>query len=215
LKNTLTLAAALLLQATTLFAQNDLFGKKDHARTYQSPGMVSLGTRNTFSMFNDDKAIGKGIGGQYRIQLTRKLGSEWFLDYISSKNGTITFRNDYHIGWSVMYYPLPDNGKDRIIQPYILAGHCFDYSRVMEQKNRSNYAARWSMAAQTGLGTHINITDRLDCSVSGQYMLHFGKDIETSIDDKSTVMIEKKNTSTPDGHLLLSVGFNYKFFHLW
>ena len=176
--------------------------------------MISFGTRNTFSMFNDDQAIGKGIGGQTRVQLTHKLGSEWFFDYISSKNGSLTFRNDYHVGWSVMYYPLPDNGTDRIIQPYILAGHCFDYSKVMEQNNRSNNASRWSIAAQAGLGTHINITDRLDLSVSGQYMMHFGKDIETSY-DKGLVVIEKKNTSTPDGHLLLSVGFNYKFFHLW
>jgi hypothetical protein len=64
------------------------------------------------------------------------------------------------------------------------------------------------------LGTHINITQKLDCSLSGQYMLHFGKDIATTIKGDE-VIIEKKNFSTPDGHLLFTLSFNYKFFHLW
>ena len=208
MKNNLALAALMLLQATTLFAQ------KEPSRTYQSPGMVTVGTRNTFSLFNDDKGIGKGIGGQTRIQVTNRLGTEWFFDYITSKEGTMTYRNDYHFGWSVMYYPVKNIEKERILQPYILAGHCFDYSKVTEQKNKSNSADRWSLAAQAGVGTHINITDRFDCSLSAQYMLHFGKDIETSM-DKGAVVIERKDFTTPDGHLLVTLSFNYKFFHLW
>ena len=207
MKNKLLLAAV-LLQATASFAQ------KDHSKTYQSPGMVSLGTRNTFSLFNDDKVIGKGIGGQVRVQVTKQLGTEWFADYITSKNGSMTYRNDYHIGWSVMYYPVKNTENERVLQPYILVGHCFDYSIVSEQKNRSNSADRWSLAAQAGAGTHINITSRLDCSLSAQYMLHFGKDIETGT-DKGIVVIKRKNTATPNGHLLVTLSFNYKFFHLW
>ena len=207
MKNKLLLAAV-LLQATTLFAQ------QDHSKTYQSPGMYSLGTRNTVSMFNDDKGIGMGIGGQSRVQLTDHIGTEWFIDYITSKNGSLTYRNDYHFGWSVMYYPLKDIGTDRFLQPYILAGHCFDYSIVKQQGNKSNSADRWSMATQAGLGTHLNINPRFDCSLSAQYMLHFGKDIETST-DKGKVIIERKTLTTPDGHLLITLSFNYKFFHLW
>jgi hypothetical protein len=203
-----TIFAALLLTATYVHAQDK------HASTYQSPGMFSLGTRNTVSMFNDDKGIGTGIGGQARVQLTDHLGTEWFFDYITSKNGSLTYRNDYHFGWSVMYYPVKDNGVDRFLQPYIIAGHCFDYSKVMQQSNRSNNAGRWSMATQAGLGTHFNINRRFDCSLSTQYMLHFGKEIQTSV-DKGNVVINKKDMSTPDGHLLITLSFNYKFFHWW
>lgn len=201
-------ATACLLPTMYLQAQ------EERSSTYLTPGMFSLGTRNTASFFNDDNAMGVGIGGQYRIQVLKKLGTEWYFDYITSKNGTLSFRNDYHFGWSAMYYPTRHPELPRIIQPYLIAGHCFDYSRVAEQANKKNYADRWSMATQAGLGTHVNITSRLDCSLSAQYMLHFGKDIETTI-DKGDVVIEKKNNSTPDGHFLVTLSFNYKFFRLW
>ena len=197
-----------LLQLSTLFAQDEANNDRKAA------GNFSLGTRNTFSMFNDDASLGKGIGGQFRIQVSERLNTEWFFDYISSKNKTYTSRNDYHFGWSLMYYPGNNVDFSHLLQPYIVAGHCFDYSKVFGQADASNYADRWSMAAQAGLGAHINITTRFDCSLSAQYMLHFGKDIETTI-DKDRVIIEKKNFSTPDGHLLISLSFNYKFFHLW
>jgi hypothetical protein len=177
-------------------------------------GTFSLGTRNTISMFNDDDAIGKGIGGQFRIRLSNRLNSEWYFDYITSKNSIYTFRNDYHIGWSLLFYPGNSFYSDRLLQPYLVAGHCFDYSKVTEQNNKANSAGRLSMATQAGLGTHINITRLLDCSLSGQYMLHFGKDIETTVEE-GKVAIEKKNFSQPDGHLLFTISFNYKLFHLW
>ena len=204
----LTMAVLLLNSALNLFAQ------EEKSQTYQSPGMVSVGTRNTFSMFNDDNAMGKGVGGQIRVQLGKRIGSEWFLDYITSKNGSLTFRNDYHVGWSLMYYPIKAEEGERLLQPYFIAGHCFDYSKVTEQGNLSNYADRWSMATQAGAGTHFNITNRFDCSLSAQYMLHFGKDITSSI-NKGKVTIEKQDLTTPDGHLLVSLSFNYKLFHLF
>ncbi|MBI5857429.1 MAG: hypothetical protein HZB42_07240 [Sphingobacteriales bacterium] len=177
-------------------------------------GVFSLGSRNTISMFNDDKAVGKGIGGQFRIQVGPKMNTEWYLDYITSKNKPYTLRNDYHIGWSVLLYSSANCSFDRLMQPYLIVGHCFDLSKVSELQKRSNSVSRLSMATQAGLGTHINITQTLDCSLSGQYMIHFGKDIETAI-DKGEVVIEKKDFSTPDGHFLFTISFNYKFFRLW
>lgn len=194
--------AVMLLNPVFVFAQKNY------------SGTLSFGTRNAISIFNDDKAVGKGIGGQFRIQAGPKLNTEWYFDYISSRNKPYTYRNDYHIGWSVLLYTKRSYNFDRLLQPYLIAGHCFDLSRVTEQKNKSNSASRLSIATQAGLGTHINITKRLDCSLSAQYMLHFGKDIETII-DKDEVIIEKKNLSTPDGHLLFTISFNYKFFKLW
>ena len=196
----------MLLHATALSAQ-------ETNSSFTKPGTVSVGTRNTLSLFNHDEAAGKGIGGQFRIQAGKRIGTEWFFDYITSKNGTLTFRNDYHIGWSVMFYPK-DIADKKTLQPYVLVGHCFDYSKVSEQADPSNSMGRWTMAAQAGLGSHININDRFDCSVSAQYMVHFGKEIN-STGDAGKVVIEKENFSSPDGHLLLSVSFNYKLFHLW
>lgn len=199
MKQRLTLAAPLLLLSVCLYSQ---------------PGTFSFGTRNTLSMFNEDEAIGKGIGGQFRIQFSNRLNSEWYFDYITSKNETYTFRSDYHIGWSVLLYPKNNNQFDRLLQPYLIAGHCFDYSKVSEQSSKSNFTDRLSMATQAGLGTHINITSKLDCSLSGQYMLHFGKDIHTHIVE-GKVIIDKHDFSQADGHLLFTLSFNYKFFKLW
>jgi hypothetical protein len=207
LKHYLIFTASLLLVCIGLSAQN-------YINNESFAGTFSLGTRNTVSMFNDDNATGKGIGGQFRIQFSNRVNSEWYFDYITSKNASYTFRNDYHIGWSVMLYTKNNYGFGYLFQPYLIAGHCFDLSKVTAQKNKSNYASRLSMAAQAGVGTHINITQKLDCSLSGQYMLHFGKDIETNIKGEE-VIIEKKNFSQPDGHLLFCLSFNYKFFHFW
>lgn len=182
--------------------------------TFARRGTFSIGTRNTFSAFNDDQGVGKGIGGQFRLQFSKRLNSEWYFDYITSKDHEITFRNDYHIGWSIMYYPGTHVAFEKLLQPYIIAGHCFDYSKVSAQKDPANFADRWSMAAQAGLGTHVNFTPRFDCSLASQYMLHFGKEIETSI-DKERVLIEKKDFTSPHAHILFSISFNYKLGNLW
>ena len=176
-------------------------------------GTFSLGTRNTISVFNDDNATGVGIGGQFRIQFGKKLNTEWYLDYITS-NTNFTTKNDYHIGWSIMLYTKNNYQFNKLLQPYFIVGHCFDLSKVYETNNKANNASRLSMATQAGIGTHINITKKLDCSLSAQYMLHFGKKIETEI-IANNVIITKKDFSTPDGHLLFSISFNYKLSKLW
>lgn len=200
-------AFLLLIPASLLLAQ-------DAENKFSGPGTFSVGTRNSLSVFNDDQAIGKGIGGQVRMQFTKRLNSEWFFDYLTSKNQMQTIRNDYHLGWSLLYYPFKNVTFENFIQPYLVAGHCFDYSKISAQKDASNFADRWSMAAQAGFGTHLNFTRRFDCSLSSQYMLHFGKEIVTSL-DKEMVLIEKKNYSSPHGHLLFSISFNYKLAGLW
>lgn len=208
MKNTLT--AALLL-ATALYSSAQ---QANNGNGTGGPGSFSLGTRNTISVFNDDEGIGKGIGGQFRLQLTNRLNTEWYFDYITSRNGQYTFRNDYHIGWSVLLYTRSNHSFEKLLQPYLIAGHCFDYSKVMAQNDKANTASRLSMATQAGIGTHINITRKLDCSLSGQYMLHFGKELETNI-DADQVFIERKPFTHPHGHLLVTISFNYLFADLW
>lgn len=177
-------------------------------------GLFSLGTRNTFSVFNEDGSAGKGIGGQFRIRLGRKLNSEWYFDYISSRDGSFVYRNDYHIGWSLLFYPGNNFTGDRLLQPYFIAGHCFDKTAVYEKENKRNNANRLSMATQAGFGTHINITPRFDLSLSGQYMLHFGKEISVS-DNGGAAVITREDRTHAGGHLLFTLGFNYKLFHLF
>ena len=70
MKQLLVITALLLLQSSILFAQ---FDRSDD---FKSSGTVSLGTRNTFSMFNDDAGIGAGIGGQSRVQVSDHINTE-------------------------------------------------------------------------------------------------------------------------------------------
>ncbi len=188
--------------------------RERHPNRDPSSGMFSLGTRNTASLFSDDYNAGLGIGGQFRLQINDRFNTEWFADYISSKYGTYTLRNDYHIGWSVMFYPGKEVRFSRFFQPYFLAGHCFDYSVIMAQNDHANQAERLSMATQAGLGTHLNISPRFDCSLSAQYMLHFGKQIEANV-SSDAVVFEQHNHGLPHGHLLATLSFNYKFGDLW
>ncbi|MBL0355374.1 MAG: hypothetical protein IPP72_00115 [Chitinophagaceae bacterium] len=176
-------------------------------------GTFSTGTRNTLSAFNHDEATGKGIGGQFRIQLGRRINSEWYFDYITSGNA-LTARNDYHIGWSLLFYLRNNYDFSKLLQPYLVVGHCFDNSIVFEKGNKLNNSSRLSMATQAGIGTHINITHRFDCSLTGQYMLHFGKDIE-AIAEPGKVVIQQEDHTSLEGHLLFTVSFNYKVAALW
>jgi opacity protein-like surface antigen len=182
----------------------------------KAAGRFSLGTRTTASLFNgdDDATPGIGLGGQFRLQFSNKLNSEWFADFIISSIGGMASRNDYHIGWSLMFYPGATVDFSKLLQPYLQAGHCFDYTRVEADDNPGNFGDRLTMAMQAGAGTHINITPRFDFSLSAQYMLHLGKDIHTEVSG-GEVNIEKTKSSKPEGHLLATLSINYKLANLW
>lgn len=182
----------------------------------KASGRFSLGTRVTASLFNgdEDATPGIGLGGQFRVQFTNKLNSEWFADFITSSIGDAASRNDYHIGWSLMFYPGATTDFSKLLQPYILAGHCFDYTRIEADNNATNFGDRLSMAMHVGAGTHINVTPRFDFSLSAQYMLHLGKDIHTEVNG-SEVFIEKTKSTKPEGHLLATLSINYMIGNLW
>lgn len=195
----------LLLLTFTSFSQ-DLNIKNNHG------GLLSFGLRSTVSMFNgqgENPAI--GAGGQFRIQLADRVNTEWFMDYLPATN-KFTRRNDLHIGWSVMFYWFKK--QDMIVQPYVIAGHCFDYTNQYELADRSNSAKRWSSAVQAGLGFHVNLTKRLDISLSSQYMIHLGDDVHSHINN-GVVAFEKHKGGALEGHLLTSLTFNYKIVDLW
>jgi hypothetical protein len=177
-------------------------------------GNFQLGVRSTVSLFNDSETsdFGKGIGGQFRLQLADRINTDWFFDYLSSDIGSLANRTDYHIGWSVLFYPYLK--EKQTIKPYILAGHCFDYSYMAENINKSNFSERWSSAIQAGIGSHLQLSPRMDLSLTTQYMIHLGNHIHPMTTFNSVSFIEEKGASL-EGHLLITVGVNYKIADLW
>lgn len=177
-------------------------------------GWFSLGGRSTVSLFDHDGA-GIGTGGQFRIQLSNNVNTDWFADYISINVDNKVRSDYYHIGWSVLFYPLENQqSSPKKIQPYILAGHCFDFNRKTAIGDPSISEKRWGSAVQAGLGTHFNLTDRFDISLNCQYMIHFTKEIENSFEGNQ-VHFFKSSDATLEGHLLTTVSVNYKLCRLW
>jgi opacity protein-like surface antigen len=176
-------------------------------------GTFSLGQRTTLSTFNHGgkESPATGIGGQFRVRLSDRVNTEWFADYLPATN-ELTRREDYHIGWSVMFYPFAF-GSERFV-PYVLAGHCFDYTKYTELADRSNGIDRWSSAIQAGIGTHINLTERLDLSLSSQYMAHLGTDVHAH-SFGNVVTFESHKGGTLEGHLLFTLSVNFKVADLW
>lgn len=193
------------LLAVCIFTTFQVFGQSEKIRFKP---VVSVGTRNVISFLSSQGGIGKGIGGHMRIQLSRRINTEWFFDYVTSKNEP-TVMNEYHVGWSLMYYLKKDNDYSNLLQPYIMAGHCFDNINVFEINNKANKQSAVNMATTAGLGMHINITRRFDCSISGQYMLDFGKEIIKKTEGDALTLTKSGHT-TVDGHPLITISINYK-----
>lgn len=186
-------------------------------------GKLQLGLRSTLSAFSDDNANGMGVGGQFRLKLGSRLNTDWYADYITTDIGGLAKRTDYHIGWSVLYYPLNNQIKKGKLTPYILAGHCFDWTDV--KKNGGIYTLhnvpqkRFISAVQSGLGVHYNLSDNFDMSLTAQYMLHLGDDIRATVFDNEItggkdILIERKDLGL-EGHMLINMSLNVYIVDLW
>ncbi len=177
------------------------------------PRWFSLGARTTLSAFDHD-GNGLGTGGQFRIQVNNRVNTDWFADYITINMDDKVRSDYYHIGWSVLFYPFEGLHYPKRFQPYILAGHCFDYNRKTAILDPSNTKDRWGSAVQAGLGTHLNLTERFDVSLTCQYMIHLTKEIEAEIDGNIVTISDQKSRHL-EGHLLTTLSLNYKIFKLW
>jgi hypothetical protein len=186
-------------------------------------GQFSLGVRTTTSLFSDESGTGTGFGGQFRIRLLHLLNTEWFADYITSDiGGGLGNRTDYHIGWSVMFYPsfIYRNNERLKLQPYLLAGHCFDKTRFESNLfSENNVATRWSSAVQCGIGFHLPLHERVDFSLSGQYMMHFGKELEPHVRENAAgqeyLYFDEHPVEGLEGHLLVTFSLNFRIADLW
>jgi hypothetical protein len=173
---------------------------------------ISFGGRSTVNTFSDD-GPGFGTGGQFRVPLGYRINTEWFADYIVTSPDYVR-STYYHIGWSVLFYPF-DNLRfpTHRLQPYLIAGHCFDFNKKTILVDPSVSKRRWGSAVQGGVGMHVNITDKFDVSFSTQYMIHLTRELEAE-NLSGNPSIEESRRSTLEGHLLTTVSFNYKLFRL-
>ncbi len=213
-----------ILLIVSFFLPMMLFAQEDVSTTAaeKESGTFSLGVRNTFSTFGATENLGVGFGGQFRIRVSNRINTEWFTDFINEDIDGLATRNDYHIGWSVMIYPFKTKAK---LVPYVLAGHCFDYTKVrttynIYTSNPPQTVSRLSSATQVGLGTHINLSEIVDISLSSQYMMHLGSDVHAETHEHNGVKeihIAKEGHSgfSLEGHLLFTLSVNFKIAQLW
>ncbi len=179
-------------------------------------GILSFGVRSTVSTFNggDFGNTGFGCGGQFRLQLANHVNTDWYFDYITSNVEDFAARTDYHIGWSVLCYFTDKQTPP--VKPYLLAGHCFDWTEFTALNDQGNSLLRRSSAVQAGAGMHVNLSERLDLSFVTQYMIHLGSDIHAERNANSgEVFFVKQKGASLEGHLLFHVGINYKIADLW
>ncbi|MEX0811693.1 MAG: hypothetical protein WD048_05715 [Chitinophagales bacterium] len=195
-----------------------LISETEAQRVKKTPqnGMFSLGMRSTISAFNhmDIESPGLGYGAQFRLFFHPRINTEWYADYLTSSVGDIAQRNDAHVGWSVMFYFLDQPDFTPLFKPYLVTGHCFDYTSYKELKAGAPKHDRWSAAIQTGVGTHINLTERFDLSVVGQYMFHLGDDLHVHIHE-GEFEVDQHGGNSLEGHFLFTLSLNYKIAELW
>jgi opacity protein-like surface antigen len=203
------LCCLLLLIPTGLSAQ--------YEKIDDESGHFSLGVRNTVSAFGHAAGTGFGYGGQFRIRVLQRINTDWFADYITSDIEGLARRTDGHIGWSVLAYPLNHEMKKGKFTPYILAGHCFDYTKLVINSTGES-SDKWSSAVQAGLGMHYNITDRADISLTSQYMMHLGYDVHAEVHETEagpSVHLHKEKVSGIEGHLLFNLSLNVRLADMW
>jgi opacity protein-like surface antigen len=185
-------------------------------------GELSFGVRTTGSLFSESgNYFGIGAGWQVRYRMSKGLGTEWFSDWITTDIGGVGQRTDAHIGESMIIYFGKNPGKKNSFSPYIMGGFCGDYTKITSNLSFNEIDGiytqdskdRWSFATQLGLGSHYNITDKFDISLSTQYVLHFGADIESEIAtnsrDEEYLNIIAGDGESLEGHWFLSLSANF------
>lgn len=205
-----------LLVANHLYAKNDsIFLNKTAPLIKNQAGWLSLGVRTTMNVFSDD-GFGMGAGGQFRLQLSNRINTDWFADYISVNHDNIARSEYLHIGWSVLFYPVKKLQYPRYrAQSFLLAGHCFDYNKKTILSDPGISRHRWGAAVQMGAGSHFHISERLDLTLMLQYMMHLTKELEVEKNEEGNYEINAVKGSALEGHLLCTISLNYKIAKLW
>lgn len=179
----------------------------------EAAGNFSIGVRSSLGLVyeNDWNKASFGNGGQLRVKLSDRVNTEWFADFLQGDLKDYAKRTDIHVGWSVLYYPLKNKST---VQPYLLAGHCFEFLKMEENANEANHIHRRSASVQAGAGTHWNLSPKFDVSLTAQYMMHFGTNINVDASSSPIVFTKESGLSLQD-HLLFNLSLNYNIADLW
>jgi hypothetical protein len=74
-----------------------------------------------------------------RVQLHPILNNEYFADVALRHIRGYAHREDYHIGTSFMFYPIPQNDDfTKVFKPFLETGICFDLTRIIENEKPTN-----------------------------------------------------------------------------
>jgi hypothetical protein len=209
-----------IILMTLIFVAGSAIGQEK--KKYLEKGHFAPGLRTTTSVFGHDPVPGLGVGGQVRLQILDYISTDWFADYITMDLKGAGTRNNAHIGWSVLFYPKQLNR----FTPYVMAGHCFDYAHVTPvstpYNDRSDESvSRWSSAVQAGIGSHYFLTERFHLTFSAQFMMHLGNHLDYELEETSTGWyldtdpVAHSHDERLEGHILLTLGLNYRMADFW
>ena len=177
-------------------------------------GAFALGLRTTGNYFLDNEMQGLGAGGQFKVGFTPRVNTEWFLDYIQSRGEHGAYRQDYHIGWSVLFGLSKEGFGSKGVTPYVLGGQCFDLTRA-GFTNGGRSPLVFSAAVQAGAGVSAFISPRLELNLQAQYMVHLRKDLHVEYDATTGGHFHIHRGLNFKGHLLMNLSMNFYLFHLW
>lgn len=208
------LAVIFLLAMQHVYAGSSILSRDSVFR--EQGGAFSIGFRTTVNVFtNAPKCFGMGAGSSVRLQLLRRLNTEWFADYVTSNLYNKANRTDAHIGWNVMYYILDPKDFKRRFTPFVAAGHCFDYTGIRLNGTNQPMHDRWTSAVQISVGYHYNITQDFDISLSTLYDLHLGKEVDADMAHDGNLIITENSNAGWEGHIMIIFSAHYKIARLW
>lgn len=177
-------------------------------------GRFGLGMRNAMNFWGENKMLGFGAGGQFKLAFSPRVNTDFFADIISSKGEFDSYRKDYHIGWGVQFALAKDGFGSRTFVPYIMAGQCFDLTKV-GVKLGTETPLIFSAAVQGGAGVSSFVHPALELNLQMQYMMHLTQHVHLDFDENGIASTEVEKGASASGHLLGTFSFTVYFLRLW
>lgn len=182
-------------------------------------GYFSVTRRSSVSMWgmNDWKFDGLGVGTAFRIQISKRLNSEWYGDHIKTQYKGKAYRMDRHLTMTLMYYLRDLNILEHQLHPFITASvFCLDQTKIYEVGGEKRIWDRFSFSQQLGMGTHYFVTEKFDVSLYMQYYNHLGNHIHIEEKDDGTLHVEHlKERISLEGHMFFVASVGYRLADLW
>jgi len=185
----------------------------------EKSGYFSVTSRTSISMWglNQWKLSGLGKGTAFRIQISDRLNTEWYGDFIKTQYKGKVYRWDRHLTNSIMFYfKKPDTLKHKF-HPFISASvFCLDFTHIESIGPGGQSMQRFSLSQQFGIGSHFFLTERADLSVYMQYYNHLGNDIHIEELADGTIQLEEhRGRISLEGHMFFVFSAGYRIGDLW